>query len=55
MRERPAEAPAYQQAVDQLLKAVGTESGRGLTEEEARKRLDQHGSNELAAERVVPP
>ena len=54
MREGPAEAPAYQQAVDQLLNSVGTDSGRGLTEEEARKRLDQHGLNELAAERVVP-
>ena len=29
MREGPAEAPAYQQAVDQLLNSVGTDSGRG--------------------------
>jgi len=54
MRHDPAEAPAYQQGVDHLLSAGGTDADRGLTEGEAHKRLDQHGLNELAAERVVP-
>ena len=54
MRQGPADVPPYQQTVDQLLSAAGTDADRGLTEQEARRRLDQHGLNELAAERVVP-
>jgi Ca2+-transporting ATPase len=44
----------YQQPVDELLAAFGVDPQRGLSVEDARARLEQHGKNELRAERPVP-
>jgi Ca2+-transporting ATPase len=46
---------AYRDAVDAVVNALGTSLTRGLTQIEARSRLEQHGPNELAAEKRVPP
>ena len=48
------QAEAYQQSVDEALAALSTDPRRGLTEAEARKRLELHGKNELTAEKPVP-
>src|SRR3712207_489585 len=50
-RER---AEAYQQSVDEVLTALGTDARRGLSEAEARSRLERYGRNELTAEKPVP-
>ena len=44
----------YQQGVDEVLAALGTDASRGLTDSEARLRLEKHGRNELAAEAPIP-
>jgi len=44
----------YQQKFEDVLAAFGSDAGRGLTDSEARIRLDKHGRNELAAEPAVP-
>ena len=44
----------YQQTVGELLAALATDARRGLSEAEARARLEQYGRNELAAEKPVP-
>jgi P-type Ca2+ transporter type 2C len=44
---------AHEQTVDEVLSALAV-TRAGLTSEEARKRLDEHGPNELAAEKPVP-
>ena len=43
----------YQQAADDVIRALGTDATKGLTESDARSRLDKHGRNELAAEAPV--
>jgi Ca2+-transporting ATPase len=53
----PLELPntaAYRQPVDQVLAGLGTDAHRGLSEAEARARLERHGRNELAAEKPLP-
>ena len=45
---------AYQQPVDEVLAALGTDAQRGLSEGEARARLESYGKNELTAEKPVP-
>ena len=40
----------YRQTSNALLTALGTDPKRGLADQEARARLEQHGRNELAAE-----
>ena len=45
---------AYQQPVDEVLAALGTDARRGLSEGEARARLESYGTNELTAEKPVP-
>ena len=45
---------AYQQGVDEVLAALDTDVNRGLTEEEAQKRLKDYGKNELTAEKPTP-
>ena len=45
---------AYQQEVDEVLHALGTDARRGLSDGEARARLDSIGKNELAAEDAIP-
>ncbi len=44
----------YQQSVEEVLTVFGTGARHGLSEEEARARLDQYGGNELEAEKPVP-
>jgi P-type Ca2+ transporter type 2C len=45
---------AYQQTVEQVLSAQGTDAHRGLSAEEARARLERYGRNELTAEKPIP-
>jgi Ca2+-transporting ATPase len=49
----PDGLPAYQQAPEEVLSALGTDAARGLATEEADARLARHGRNELAAEARV--
>ena len=44
----------YQQTIDAVLAALGTEPERGLDDHEARARLARDGANELTAEPPVP-
>jgi Ca2+-transporting ATPase len=44
----------YQREVDEILSALGSDARRGLSESEARTRLEQFGHNELTAEPQVP-
>ena len=44
----------YQQTVEEVLSALKTDRERGLSEPEARARLEQYGKNELTAEKTVP-
>jgi Ca2+-transporting ATPase len=46
--------PPYQQSVDEVLVAFNTDAQQGLSEGEARTRLEMHGRNELTAEKPVP-
>lgn len=48
------QTPYYQQPVDRVLAALGIDGQRGLSEGEARTRLDRYGRNELIAEKPVP-
>src|SRR5688572_12158000 len=52
----PARAPtaSYRQPVAEVVAALGTDRERGLSGDEARRRLDRHGRNELTAERPIP-
>ena len=51
----PPEAPeAYLQDADAVLAALGSDRQRGLSDPEAKSRLERYGRNELAAERPVP-
>ena len=45
---------AYQQQVEEVLTALGTDARRGLSEKEALARLERYGRNELTAEKPVP-
>jgi Ca2+-transporting ATPase len=49
-----SEIDFYRQPVKEVLAALGTDAQLGLSEAEARARLDSHGRNELAAEKPVP-
>ena len=44
----------YQQPVDEVLAAFGTDARSGLSEKEAQERLNRYGKNELMAEKPVP-
>src|ERR671939_306747 len=51
----PQSEPAeYQQPANAVIAALGSDAERGLTAEEARRRLAQYGPNELQAEPPVP-
>ena len=52
--ETPDASIAYRQRLDDLIAAFGTDERQGLTEEQARSRLERYGRNELAAEKAVP-
>ena len=45
---------AYHQRVDEVLTALGTDAQQGLSQGEARARLERYGKNELTAEKPVP-
>ncbi|MHC1765089.1 MAG: cation-translocating P-type ATPase [Verrucomicrobiia bacterium] len=49
----PPTAP-YQQTAESVIAALGADPQRGLTESEARARLEEYGPNELTAEEPVP-
>ncbi|MET0649094.1 MAG: cation-transporting P-type ATPase, partial [Pyrinomonadaceae bacterium] len=51
---RPDRTPAYQQPFADVLAALGTDARRGLSQGEARARLERYGRNELTAEKPVP-
>jgi P-type Ca2+ transporter type 2C len=44
----------YRQSVDEALAALGADARLGLSEAEARARLESYGRNELTAEKPVP-
>jgi Ca2+-transporting ATPase len=44
----------YQQSVDEVLAAFASDTTHGLSESEARARLDKYGKNELEAKKPVP-
>jgi Ca2+-transporting ATPase len=48
-----SQAAPYQQEANEVLAALGSDRQRGLSEEEARARLQRYGRNELAAEKPV--
>lgn len=52
--QTPDPSLAYRQPLDDLIAALGSDRHRGLSDDEARSRLEQYGPNELAAERPVP-
>jgi Ca2+-transporting ATPase len=47
-------ASPYRQSVAEVVAVFRTDAHRGLTEDDARRRLEQYGRNELAAEKPVP-
>lgn len=49
---RPA---VYLQSIEEVIAALGSDRQRGLSAQEARKRLEQVGPNELEAEAQTPP
>ena len=46
--------PAYQQPVDAVVAALGTDAQHGLPDAEAQRRLERDGRNELTADEPVP-
>jgi P-type Ca2+ transporter type 2C len=49
-----AKIPPYRLTADETLAALGSDAKVGLTNDEARARLERYGKNELAAEKPVP-
>ncbi len=45
---------AYRHPADEVVAALGTDARSGLSQGEARARLERHGRNELTAEKPVP-
>ena len=54
MGNPPDSSAAYRGRVEDLVRELGADPQLGLTEAEARSRLERHGRNELAAEHTVP-
>ena len=46
--------PAHSVSGEEVLAALASDAGRGLTQAEARARLDRFGANVLTAEKPVP-
>jgi P-type Ca2+ transporter type 2C len=44
----------YRQSADAVVAALGTDARLGLSQREARARLERYGKNELMAEKPVP-
>jgi Ca2+-transporting ATPase len=53
-RKSPDASIAYLLNVEEVIKALKTDANVGLTDDEARARLERHGRNELTAETPVP-
>jgi len=53
--EPPAADNAYRQRVDEVAATLGTDAERGLSDDEARARLERYGRNALAARNPIPP
>jgi hypothetical protein len=51
----PPDTQTYRQRVEAVLQALRADPRHGLDEDDARKRLDRDGRNELAAEKRIPP
>src|SRR5438477_12911089 len=51
----PVAGSAYRQPVESVAAALATNVQRGLSDEDAGARLEQHGRNELAPERPIQP
>ena len=45
---------AYRHPADKVIAALGTDAERGLSQREARDRLDRYGRNQLTTERPIP-
>jgi Ca2+-transporting ATPase len=52
--DTPDPNTAYRRRADDAIAAFGSDAQRGLTDDEARARLEQYGRNELTAEAPVP-
>ena len=52
--DTPDTSTAYRWHADDVLGALGADAQRGLTDGEARTRLDRYGRNELTAEKPAP-
>jgi len=52
--ETPDPSRSYRQPIDDVIAALGTDGRDGLSESEAQARLQQHGRNELVAEKPLP-
>src|SRR5688572_2634677 len=52
--EAPDQSHPHRQRAEDVVAALGTDAQRGLTDEEARSRLEKSGPNELATETPVP-
>ena len=52
--ETPDPSRSYRQPIDDVIAALGTNVQRGLSDSEAQSRLQQHGRNELVAEKPLP-
>jgi P-type Ca2+ transporter type 2C len=50
----PRSLPAHLRNADEVLTALQTDPRRGLTETEARARIERYGRNELAARKATP-
>jgi len=51
---QPDVTQAHRQAAEAVLAALGTDARSGLSQREARERLEQQGKNELAAAKAIP-
>ena len=52
--DTPDPSRSYRQRIDDVIAALGTNVQRGLSANEAQSRLQQHGRNELVAEKPLP-
>jgi Ca2+-transporting ATPase len=50
----PDLSTAYRRPIGDVIAALATDAQRGLTEDQARSRLERHGRNELVTDRAVP-
>ncbi len=48
------EPAPYRRSAQEVVAALGSDARQGLSQEEARRRLERHGANELAAEQPPP-